>query len=375
MAGTQKQQPANHDSSKHGDHKLTFYFEATKEVESARAQTKAKQLKAVPDKTGTKQSETLPERSVIGTEREAIALRRRRTKDLPLPAEGAAAVEAKRKDRSNSPYTGLALSGGGIRSASFGLGALQVLDVAVGIEGVDYLSTVSGGGYVGCALTATMQKTEGKFPFTEPKTRADTASVRHIRDYSNYLIPHGGADVITALGIMARELVANAMIVLPLIFFLVGLTLVAHPDVASLGQPNILFWNLATLLKRMGVSTSDPLWGIPGFWFTIVILAFDLVFLIVWTFWKSITTSQLLQLNSTGDRNTVTSAELQGGFARCWKFLFLLTVICAWCEAQPFILYYAFKPQQSVANACFSLSTLGECFGTLLHGWITRVTP
>jgi hypothetical protein len=28
-----------------------------------------------------------------------------------------------------------------------------------------------------------------------------------------------------------------------------------------------------------------------------------------------------------------------------------------------------------VANACFSLSTLGECFGTLLHGWITRVTP
>ena len=91
--------------------------------------------------------------------------------------------------------TGVSLSGGGIRSASFCLGALQGLESQTksGIEGVDYLSTVSGGGYVGCALTAATQKLNGQFPFTssDPKVYADTPSVRHIRDYSNYLIPHG----------------------------------------------------------------------------------------------------------------------------------------------------------------------------------------
>jgi predicted acylesterase/phospholipase RssA len=79
-----------------------------------------------------------------------------------------------RRNRSDCAITGVALSGGGIRSASFGLGALQALDalagdggVDSGIEGIDYLSTVSGGGYIGCALTAAMQKNGGRFPFTD----------------------------------------------------------------------------------------------------------------------------------------------------------------------------------------------------------------
>src|SRR5262249_20775060 len=44
---------------------------------------------------------------------------------------------------------GLALSGGGVRSAAFCLGALQALDEAHVLARVDYLSTVSGGGYIG----------------------------------------------------------------------------------------------------------------------------------------------------------------------------------------------------------------------------------
>src|SRR5215468_7467648 len=45
--------------------------------------------------------------------------------------------------------TGLALSGGGIRSATFNLGLLQGLDQREVLEHVDYVSTVSGGGYIG----------------------------------------------------------------------------------------------------------------------------------------------------------------------------------------------------------------------------------
>jgi predicted acylesterase/phospholipase RssA len=45
--------------------------------------------------------------------------------------------------------TGLALSGGGIRSASFCLGVLQALHAGKILHKIDYLSTVSGGGYIG----------------------------------------------------------------------------------------------------------------------------------------------------------------------------------------------------------------------------------
>lgn len=47
---------------------------------------------------------------------------------------------------------GLALSGGGIRSASFNLGVLQALHRTGFFRFVDYLSTVSGGGYLGAKL-------------------------------------------------------------------------------------------------------------------------------------------------------------------------------------------------------------------------------
>jgi predicted acylesterase/phospholipase RssA len=48
---------------------------------------------------------------------------------------------------------GLALSGGGIRSASFALGVVQSLLNEQVWHRFDYLSTVSGGGYLGAALS------------------------------------------------------------------------------------------------------------------------------------------------------------------------------------------------------------------------------
>lgn len=51
------------------------------------------------------------------------------------------------------PMFGLAISGGGIRSASFALGLLQALYGFGVFDRFHYLSTVSGGGYIGGALT------------------------------------------------------------------------------------------------------------------------------------------------------------------------------------------------------------------------------
>src|SRR5687768_9367194 len=55
----------------------------------------------------------------------------------------------------------LCLSGGGIRSASFGLGVIEGLARAGMLEKFDYLSTVSGGGYIGGWLTAWMRNHPG----------------------------------------------------------------------------------------------------------------------------------------------------------------------------------------------------------------------
>ena len=54
------------------------------------------------------------------------------------------------------PLVGLALSGGGIRSATFGLGILQAMRRLGLFSSLDYVSTVSGGGYIGGWLQAVL---------------------------------------------------------------------------------------------------------------------------------------------------------------------------------------------------------------------------
>ena len=59
---------------------------------------------------------------------------------------------------SKENLVGLAFSGGGIRSATFGLGVLEGLKRLNLLKGIHYLSTVSGGGYVGAWLSANCQR-------------------------------------------------------------------------------------------------------------------------------------------------------------------------------------------------------------------------
>jgi len=82
--------------------------------------------------------------------------------------------------------TGVALSGGGIRSATFCLGVMQVLADRSLLKDVDFLSTVSGGGYTGSFLTtrlgtgATENNVAGPYgPDPEP--------IRYLRHHAKYL--------------------------------------------------------------------------------------------------------------------------------------------------------------------------------------------
>ncbi|MBS0169183.1 MAG: patatin-like phospholipase family protein [Nitrospira sp.] len=140
-------------------------------------------------------------------------------------------VALRRHIHGNHPKrAGLCLSGGGIRSATFGLGVLQSLAKLQLLDKFDYLSTVSGGGYIGSWLTAWMHRhPEGVNGVmddlsNQPKNGATEAppAVRWLRNYSNYLTPHLGffsADSWTLLGIYLRNLTLNWMVLLPLLIF------------------------------------------------------------------------------------------------------------------------------------------------------------
>lgn len=61
-------------------------------------------------------------------------------------------------DEQPHPWIGLALSGGGIRSAAVCLGFTSALNRAKHLSAFDYWSTVSGGGWLGTAVTATANR-------------------------------------------------------------------------------------------------------------------------------------------------------------------------------------------------------------------------
>src|SRR6184192_1648050 len=94
----------------------------------------------------------------------------------------------------------LCISGGGIRSATFGLGVLQGLARCGLLNRFHYLSTVSGGGYIGSWLSAWIKNDPNgiRGVVDELKRRPDSTlnpepqPVRHLREFSNYLAPRTG---------------------------------------------------------------------------------------------------------------------------------------------------------------------------------------
>ena len=146
-------------------------------------------------------------------------------------------TELHRLAGAGQPRAALCLSGGGIRSATFALGVLQGLAARKLLGTFDYLSTVSGGGYVGGWLSAWIHRHPGKLPAVEAALAAarEPVAVRHLRDYSNYLTPQLGlfsADTWTLVGTYLRNLLLNWLALLPLLTALLMLPRAFHAIIA-----------------------------------------------------------------------------------------------------------------------------------------------
>ncbi|MEM7246691.1 MAG: patatin-like phospholipase family protein [Acidobacteriota bacterium] len=131
-------------------------------------------------------------------------------------ADAEVSTGASLKNWSKGPSTalglvGLALSGGGIRSASFNLGLLQALHARGILRHVDYLSTVSGGGFVGGALTRWWARRKGyAFPWTRC-SGVESKELQHFREHGNYLAPRGFWDQVVMAMVVIRGLLIHSL--------------------------------------------------------------------------------------------------------------------------------------------------------------------
>lgn len=158
--------------------------------------------------------------------------------------------------------TGLALSGGGIRSATFSLGVLQALAKHRVLERIDYISTVSGGGYIGAGLLWWLSgKTGSKQPYgldadSFPYGVADPAHaagappsqlLTHLRENANYLVPGNGINYLSGAAIVIRAVLLNLFVWIFIAAGLFALLFCSWPTVAAL-IPNPLEGILQTPL-------------------------------------------------------------------------------------------------------------------------------
>lgn len=137
----------------------------------------------------------------------------------------------------DAPWTGLALSGGGIRSAIFCLGALQALANKNILGNFDYISSVSGGGYIATALqwwwkTDTSAGVAANFPFGTSLNLRSGDSIKderlaYLRWHGQYLTPGEGITIWSAIVVALRTLFLNLLVWIPLGAFFLTIMILA----------------------------------------------------------------------------------------------------------------------------------------------------
>src|SRR5262245_9631214 len=169
---------------------------------------------------------------------------------------------------------GLSFSGGGIRSATLNLGVLQGLARCGLLRYVDYLSTVSGGGYIGSWLTALSQRRFARTPVDAQRARVvgtcsllpfnaegfrsfekglawsagdrgrggperEDRAISFLREFSNYLTPRLGmfsGDTWALIAIYLRNALLNQLV---LLLALVGVLLIPRLLSPSVGSAEV----------------------------------------------------------------------------------------------------------------------------------------
>ena len=188
-----------------------------------------------------------------------------------------ALVEERRKQLNDSSIPagsselwGVALSGGGIRSATFCLGLLRSLAESGALRRFDIMSTVSGGGYVGSMLGKMLHHTQSKDDVEKVYAALGAAESRWftwwLRANGRYLIPRGVRDRFFVSALFIRNLIGiHAEVAVATLFACAVLALL-----------NLVVWQAMSV--EFGVTlrwfTPEVLSWMPTLWLVAVVPAF-----------------------------------------------------------------------------------------------------
>ena len=120
-------------------------------------------------------------------------------------------------ERPPRDLVGLALSGGGIRSSMFNTGVLQGLEKIGLLKHVDYLATVSGGGFIGGFITSQYQKRKDlkdKFPLKKVEGGGQNAAVNQLTRSGEYLKNPIELTLRVASGVVLHLLIIASILIL-----------------------------------------------------------------------------------------------------------------------------------------------------------------
>jgi predicted acylesterase/phospholipase RssA len=167
-----------------------------------------------------------------------------------------------RKKVQENEQAALCLSGGGIRSAAFSLGVLQVLARHGLLTQFHYLSTVSGGGYIGGWLSRWIADEKQNAAKVEKALgrRQEVLQISNLRANSNFLTPKTGitsADTWSGILLWVRNVLLNWTVFIPALLFAVlapNLYLAVLTWLATLAPARVVLQgqDLAVLLLWIG---------------------------------------------------------------------------------------------------------------------------
>lgn len=184
----------------------------------------------------------------------------------------------------NPDLWGLALSGGGIRSATFCFGLLKALAHNKAFHRFDLLSTVSGGGYIGATVGKLFQNAaESQQSARDVEEALADADSRWfgfwLRANGRYLIPNGAKDTVFAVANFSRNLI-GVHVEMALLGLLLGAVLVLF---------NVSLWQWADCFYSNGciqpswisMPALDLLSRVPTVWLFLPLVALAVAVLAV----------------------------------------------------------------------------------------------
>ncbi|MEP3046352.1 MAG: hypothetical protein ABJL55_01025 [Roseibium sp.] len=163
--------------------------------------------------------------------------------------------------------SGIALTGGGIRSGVFALGVLQALAKKNLLGSFDYLSSVSGGGYAACSLHWLLHAgakkdgngepgspryglepdnfpllEENRFPSGSEETSEDGREyLEYIRNHGDYL-KTGNITAFSGVAVVLRAIFLNLLVWLPITFLFFAAVALIGRSLVEFQGPNASFF-------------------------------------------------------------------------------------------------------------------------------------